>query len=106
MMTALAALICAGCPDDIPRECKETCALCCDQEADCSGDAEECYSTCYENCQRAYAVYRNSACWEARLDVKGCVCSLTCTELTEFEEGTADHCAPEIAREERDCDWF
>lgn len=71
-----------------------------------SADYDECFSTCFDNCQRAYAVYRHTPCWDARLATKECVCNLGCSELQEWEEGMAEHCAAETSQEEEDCDWF
>lgn len=103
----LAAAAAAGCPDDIPEPCRGTCETCCQQDEDCTGrDYDECFSSCFDGCQRSYAVYRHTPCWDARLATKECVCALSCSALAELEEGTVDHCSTEVEQEENDCDWF
>ena len=102
-----AGLLLTACPDDIPDECRPTCESCCTQAESCLGDEyDACFTACFDGCQRAYALYRSSGCFDAKLATKQCVCGLSCTDLADFEAGTADHCSTEIDQEELDCNWF
>ena len=107
MSTALVAVTLAGCPDDIPDECRTTCEDCCERDEACDGiDYDECFSACFRGCQRAYAVYRHSECFDSRILLKACECGLTCEQRDEWEAGTGDYCTNEALQEARDCEWF
>ncbi len=112
MRARLACALAAGvlltaCPDDIPDECRPTCETCCSQEESCLGsNYDACFTACFDGCQRAYALYRSSSCFESKLASKECICALSCTDLADWEAGTADHCSAELDQEEQDCSWF
>jgi hypothetical protein len=103
----LIALGTAGCPDDVPDECRTTCETCCTQAEECDAeDHDACFTRCLDGCERAYALYRHTGCFESRIALDECECALDCSELDEWRAGTADTCAEELHASELECEWF
>jgi hypothetical protein len=104
---AVSLVLLASCSDPEIPPCETTCDDCCLQAEECGGeDFDECRRECVTECQRSSAVYSDTTCFEAKIALKRCVCSLSCTQLEQWQGGTSAHCSSEMETEAEECEWF